>query len=170
MSQDVARSFTRPVPFGFGCSSLLYRFWSIQIDSFTEFDAGSSVSTRTAFAMTRVLLVPVPPPPVPPPLLPPPLEQPAATMASATRASPAVRGPARRWPRAREPNAPGSNSEERSDRGQLARSIGHPHFVDCRQRVFNLERCPNRVNSSSFAVTRTVTSTYMQVGTDVARS
>src|SRR5262245_23832525 len=110
MSQDSARSLTRPVPVGFGCSSLLYRFWSIQIDSFTEFDAGSRVSTLTAFAMTRVLL-PVPEPDdVPPDLAP--LEQPAAAMASATAPRPTVR----REPRVR---------RERN-RGQVARSMVHP--------------------------------------------
>ena len=89
ISQDSARSFTKPVPVGFGWSSLLYRFWSIQIDSFTEFDAGSSVSTLTALAMTRVLLPAAEPGDVPPELAP--LEQPAAAMASATTARPSGR-------------------------------------------------------------------------------
>src|SRR5262249_19741267 len=107
--QDWARSLTRPVPVGFGWSSLLYRFWSIQIDSFTEFDAGSRVSTLTALAMTRVLLPAAEPDDVPPVF--PPLEQPAAAMESATTARPS--GRRRRVRRER-------------NRGQVARSMVHP--------------------------------------------
>src|SRR6266705_2760437 len=89
MSQDVARSGSRPVPVALGCSSLLYRFWSIQIDSLTEFCAGSRVSTFTAFAMTRVLSVAVVPLPGPPePLVV--AERPHPAAASASTTSPAL--------------------------------------------------------------------------------
>src|SRR5215813_11229732 len=89
MFHELARSGSRPVPVGLGWSSLLYRFWSIQIDSLTEFAAGSRVSTRTAFAMTRVLLPPAGPGEVPEP---PPLEQPAAARERVIAARLRVRG------------------------------------------------------------------------------
>src|SRR5260221_14177463 len=55
MFHDAARSGSRAVPVELGWSSLLYRFWASQMDSFTEFASGSSVSTLTALAMTSVL-------------------------------------------------------------------------------------------------------------------
>src|SRR5689334_2132692 len=55
MFQDVARSGTILVPVGSGATSRLYRFWASQMDSFTEFCAGSSVSTFTALARISVL-------------------------------------------------------------------------------------------------------------------
>src|SRR5215471_9658784 len=57
MVQDEARSGSRPVPVELGWSSRLYRFWSSQMDSFTELASGSRVSTLTALAMTSVLPV-----------------------------------------------------------------------------------------------------------------
>src|SRR6266702_191336 len=102
MSQEVARSGSSLVPVALGWSSRLYRFWSIQIDSFTEFASGSSVSTRTALAITRVLLAAAEPDGAPEP----PLEQPAAAMAIAIAARPSVR--------------------RQSLRGQVARSMGPP--------------------------------------------
>src|SRR6266516_1490478 len=150
MSQEVARSGTSPVPVGLGWSSLLYRFWSIQIDSLTEFASGSRVSTRTALAITRVSLVAVVPGVVPPP---PPLEQPAAATAIVTAARLSVRGQEARSQEARSQEA----------RGQEARSMRAPHFVDCRQRVSNVRRCPGSVNSSPLLVIRTVTSAYWQL-------
>src|SRR5258707_12804562 len=71
MFHDAARSGSRAVPVELGWSSRLYRFWSSQMDSFTEFASGSSVSTLTALAIPRVstpgpdevpapVLVPVP--------------------------------------------------------------------------------------------------------------
>ena len=62
-------------------------FWSSQIDSLTEFCAGSSVSTFTALAMIRVLFVPEPLGAAEP-LVVPALPQPAAARARAT--SPAL--------------------------------------------------------------------------------
>ena len=63
-------------------------FWVIQMLSLTEFAAGSSVSTFTAFAITSVsLLAALPPAPVDPP--PPP--HPAASTTVARAASTAAR-------------------------------------------------------------------------------
>src|ERR1700734_1834259 len=85
-------------------------FWSSQIDSLTEFCAGSSVSTFTALAMIRVLFVAVEPPEPPELLVVPELPQPAAARARAT--SPAL-----------------------SARVRKARNMSHPNLlVDCRQR------------------------------------
>ncbi len=58
------------------------------MDSFTELASGSRVSTRTALAMTRVLLPAAEPDGVPEPAL----EQPAAAMAIAIAARLSVRG------------------------------------------------------------------------------
>src|ERR1700726_169641 len=102
MFHDAARSGSRPVPVELGWSSLLYRFWSSQMDSFTEFASGSSVSTLTALAITSVLAagpVPEPPPGVAEP------PHPAAVAARAIMPAPSIRD-------------------------RVARNISHP-FVDC---------------------------------------
>src|SRR5579875_1377729 len=83
MSQLVARSGTILVPSAFGATSRLYRFWSSQIDSLTEFCSGSRVSTLTALAMTSVSTE-LPPEPLPPP---PPPEPPLDVHAVATAAT-----------------------------------------------------------------------------------
>src|SRR5260221_7034708 len=136
MFHEVARSGSRAVPVGLGWSSLLYSFWSSQIDSFTEFASGSSVSPLTALAITRVLLPAAEPGVVPEP----PLEQPAVAIAIVIAARLRVRG-------------------------QVARNMTHPLscLVDCRPRVTNVKICPRSVHSLPFAVIRTVTSAYAQV-------
>src|SRR5258707_11373077 len=143
MFHEVARSGSRAVPVGLGWSSLLYRFWSSQIDSFTEVAFGSSVSTLTALAIPRVLLPAAEPGVVPEP----PLEQPAVAIAIVIAARLRVRG-------------------------QVARNMTHPLscLVDCRQRVTNVKICPGSVNSLPFAVIRTVTSAYAQVEVSPPRS
>src|SRR3954470_7054408 len=62
-------------------------FWVIQMLSLTEFAAGSSVSTFTAFAITSVsLLAVLPPAPVDPPLPPQPAASTTVAMAATTAA------------------------------------------------------------------------------------
>src|SRR5215469_11327408 len=108
MVQDEARSGSRPVPVEFGCKSRLYKFWSSQMDSFTELASGSSVSTLTALAMTSVLTLAVEPPDPKPAgaLLPP---QAAAVAARASRPMALI------------------------IRDGVGRTMSHSHFVDCRQ-------------------------------------